>query len=94
MLQMIAQNEMNTANGQEPESAEDTSVWSDCLDLGRLLDGMDELNPRSFGGIIASLIKKGLVESSGFGDRDDTTGLTDDGFHAWREMKNNWKAIS
>ncbi len=90
MLQMIAQNEMNAANGQEPASAEETNLWTDCLDLGELLDGMEAIRAASFGGILASLSIKGLV-LTGDGSRDSGVQLTDAGFLAWREMKDNWQ---
>ena len=86
---MIAQNEMNEANGAEPECADEAQVWTDCLDLGELLTGMEMPKATSHGGILASLSTKGLV-LTGDGSKDSIVGLSEDGFLAWREMKDSW----
>lgn len=69
MLANIARNEMN--QGGEPTDP----VWADSLDKGP----HGEFIPRAgFGGIISSLVKKGLVCSWGSG-RDAVVQLTDAG---------------
>ena len=80
MLRNIAENDY--ANG-EPSAW----VWADCLDCGP-----EELNPASRGGLIASLIKKGLAHSDHAGwckvDKRDQTCvcLSEAGLEAWRAM--------
>ncbi len=60
-------------------------VWADCLDCGP-----EHLDRASHGGLIASLVKKGLAESDGAGycryEKRDMTcvSLTELGLVAWR----------
>jgi len=80
MLRNIAENDY--ANG-DPEA----QVWSDCLDCGPC-----SLDPKSFGGLVASLVKKGLAESNdhgwdaGAGHRDACVWLTEAGLVEWRKL--------
>jgi hypothetical protein len=81
MIRNIAENDY--ANG-EP----DAMVWADCLDCGPC----PLPSVRSHGGVIASLIKKGLVVSDGEGwdagsGKDETcVWLTSEGLDHWREL--------
>ena len=60
MLQMIACNCYTPANYSEPESFDECgSPWSNLDDCEH---GM--VNSKSFGGIVSSLVKKGLAECS------------------------------
>ena len=83
MIRNIAENDY--ANG-EP----DAMVWADCLDCGPC----PLPNPKSHGGVVASLIKKGLAESDCAGwdrgaQKDQTcVWLTDAGLGQWRAIAN------
>jgi hypothetical protein len=76
MLDNIARNDFN-GNPDEP-------VWSNCLDDGP----HGEFVPRSsFGGIVSSLRKKGLVEcDNGWQDSEGTVCLTAKGVEAWQAL--------
>ena len=52
---------------------EGDAVWSNCLDCG---PHGDFINRRGFGGIVASLVKKGLVWADGGSDAESCVGLT------------------
>jgi hypothetical protein len=77
MLRNIALNEFAPGNGRPPETFEECgTVWSDCLDCGP-----EKIPSKSIPGIVASLVKKGLVGT----DRVDGCWLTKAGFEAWRD---------
>lgn len=66
MLENIVHNDYT--DGREPE---DIVIWSDCLDCGP--HDEDELPRSSYGGLVATLIRKGLIwqdEGDGGHDRD------------------------
>ena len=87
MLQMIACNCYISANYSEPKSFDECgSPWSNCLDDCELKDGMVMPDSKSFGGIVSSLVKKGLAECSGMNDPEDCTALTEEGFKVWQDQ--------
>ena len=87
MLQMMAQNCFSGSNYDEPEEFEDCgTLWSNQLDNCTLKEGMELPPERSFGGIMASLVKKGLAVSDDWDGRDSTCALTEEGFQAWQEQ--------
>lgn len=79
VLQLIAQNEYNSANYGIPESHMETVTWCNCIDVGYIYDDMEYPSQRSIPGIVASLVKKGLVDSNG-----ETVGHTPLGFQTWK----------
>lgn len=92
MLQMIAQNGYAPTNYGVPEHFDETGpVWSELLDDATLREGMIMPEKKAFGGIVASLVKKGLAESSDSSvpKRDSSTALTEEGFKAWQEQVQN-----
>lgn len=90
MLQMMAQNCFAHTNYGVPQIFEDCgTLWSNQLDNCELKDGMEMPPSSSFGGIMSSLVKKGLATCSGFGDDEDTCALTEEGFKAWQEQVQN-----
>lgn len=79
LLRNIALNEFAPSNGATPETFEECgTVWSDCLDCGP-----EKIPSRSIPGLVASLVKKGLVGS----DRVDGCWLTRDGFEAFKALE-------
>jgi len=90
MLQMMAQNCFAYTNYGVPQEFEDCGeLWSNQLDNCTLKDGMEMPPASSFGGIMSSLVKKGLATCEGFGDAEDTCALTEEGFKAWQEQVQN-----
>ena len=79
VLQLIAQNEYNSANYGIPESHMETVTWCNHIDVGYIYDDMERPSLRSIPGIVASLIKKELIDSDG-----ETVGLTPLGFQIWK----------
>lgn len=79
VLQLIAQNEYNTMNYGVPESANDTVTWCNCIDAGYIYDDMEYPSSASLPGIVASLVKKGLIDTNG-----ETISHTDAGFEYWK----------
>ena len=79
VLQLIAQNEMNTMNYGVPESANDTVTWCNCIDAGYIYEHMTHPSLKSIPGIVASLVKKGLIDTNG-----ETIAHTDAGFEYWK----------
>jgi hypothetical protein len=75
LLQNIALNDFQSCNGSEPPNFEACDpVWSNCLDCGP-----NDLRPRSIPGLVASLSKKGLIQTDG-----ECVSLTRDGFAAYQ----------
>lgn len=71
--------------GNEFTSEPGDSVWGDCLSLGPY----GEFVPKtSFGGIISSLSRKGMILSCGDG-RDATIRLTKLGLEAYHGIRGN-----
>lgn len=79
VLQLVAQNEYNTMNYGVPESANDTVTWCNCIDAGYIYDDMEYPSSASLPGIVASLVKKGLIDTNG-----ETISHTDAGFEYWK----------
>lgn len=78
MLRNIALNDYAPGNGAEPETFADTGgVWSNCLDCGP-----DVVTPKSRPGVIASLVKKGLIWQEGKGS-EAVIALTRKGYDAY-----------
>lgn len=80
VLQNIAEN--NFADGQEPE--EKPWIWSDCIED----NGPNDIASSSVGGIVSSLVKKGLVDTSESGTPNAGVCLTDAGVKKYRELFN------
>jgi hypothetical protein len=83
-LDLIAYDEMTAVNGGEPETYSDVHVynWSDerAADLG--------ISEQALGGIMSSLIQKGLIVVNEPDNRyDSTVSMTRVGFAAWRKSK-------
>jgi hypothetical protein len=85
LLTAVALNEYNECNYGMPENASETSTWSNCLELSTRVDGYPLPEASAFGGVIASLVTKGLVIAGGKG-KDATVAHTDKGYKAWRKM--------
>lgn len=82
LLRNIALNEYAPGNGAEPASHADCgAVWSNCLDCGP-----ETIAPTSIPGVVASLVKKGLVWQEGSG-REAVVALTSAGFDAYRASR-------
>ena len=79
VLQLIAQNEYNTMNYGVPESSDETVTWCNCIDAGHIYDDMEFPSSSSLPGIVASLVKKGLINTNG-----ETIAHTDAGFAYWK----------
>ena len=79
VLQLIAQNEMNPMNYGVPETADDTCTWCNCIDAGYIYDHMTQPSMRSIPGIVASLVKKGLLSTNG-----ESIAHTEAGFAIWK----------
>jgi hypothetical protein len=79
VLQLIAQNEMNPLNYGVPEIADDTYTWCNCIDAGYIYEHMTHPSMKSIPGIVASLVKKGLLMTNG-----ETIGHSEDGFALWK----------
>ena len=79
VLQLIAQNEYNNMNYGVPESSDDTVTWCNCIDAGYIYDDMEYPSSASLPGIVASLVKKGLIDTNG-----ETVAHTDAGFAYWK----------
>lgn len=85
LLTAIALNEYNECNYGMPEDASQTSTWSNCLELSTRVDGFPLPEASAFGGVIASLVTKGLVLTGGKG-KDASVEHTEKGYKAWRKM--------
>ena len=79
VLQLIAQNELNPYNGDVPPTAEDTSTWCNCIDAGFIYEDMTSPVLASIPGIVASLVKKGLVYTNG-----ESIEHSEAGFAIWK----------
>jgi uncharacterized protein YoaH (UPF0181 family) len=78
VLGAIAENEFQDCPGQE--EAIGNPVWADCIYC--------EIEGKSLSGVIASLVKKGLVDTSGLdGKYEATLWITAAGFKAYKEGK-------
>jgi hypothetical protein len=81
LLRNIALNDYQPLNGGEPKLFSQTSaVWSNCLDCGP-----ETIAKKSIPGIVASLVKKGLVWTMDAGT-DSTIALTEAGFNAYKAL--------
>lgn len=78
LLRNVAENYFSVTNGRIPRSLEDVGpVWSDQLSNS----GPIEIKSKSLPGLVASLVKKGLVKS----DRE-CVWLTPAGFDAYKTL--------
>jgi len=85
VLDHIAMNSYQPTNYSRPETFKETSsIWARFITDS----GSERAKPasKSLPGIVASLVKKGLVVSSSIGPArtDDTVELTEAGFNAWQ----------
>jgi hypothetical protein len=83
MIDRIVHDEYQPTNGGEPESFNElSSIWADCL-----------LETKADGGVITSLVKKGLARHSGYvagqmngkPRNDATVSLTEAGWNVYVE---------
>lgn len=79
VLDSIARNLMAVRNGGRPKTAEEATTWRDQI----ISDGPHEteIKPRSLPGIVASLVKKGLITSNG-----ESVTFTLAGFEVWERL--------
>ena len=78
VLARIARHEMNPGNGARPTSAKDVRTWVWVRDFS------DRLSASQVKGVLASLVKKGLIVISYYDARDNSVAFTDLGFAAWQ----------
>lgn len=86
VLTAIALNDYNEYNGSMPENHTHTSTWSNQLCCGKQVAGYPIPAAKGFGGVIASLTKKGLVIGDGGYGEDACVAHTEEGFRVWREL--------
>jgi len=93
VLDCIARNLYQESNGGVPDSyAETGAIWTWGILTDTTSTYAGTVAKRSLPGVIASLVKKGLVNS--YQDacrRDDTVCLTEDGFKVWESFQANGK---
>ena len=74
IIDKIAYSDFTNINGAEPKDINDIGwVWANCI-----------IESKSDGGVFSSLLKKGLVKHTGFGDDDDAVTLTESGFKVFQ----------
>lgn len=89
VLDCIALNLYQPTNGGTPQAFEDTSsIWSADITFSTHSALASTVGAKQLPGVCASLSKKGLVLSSGFG-KDGTIELTRAGFTAWQQTRVN-----
>jgi hypothetical protein len=83
VLHSIVRNEMNSLNYGEPESVQEAvdccETWMISVEDGKRLAGFPFPAKNQLGGVLSSLVKKGLILVSG----GDICTLTESGAHAW-----------
>lgn len=72
---------VNIAENEYTNGDPSASVWSDCLECGPV-----DIEPAQYGGIIASLVKKGIVKQSDY-SQFATVQLTAIGLNAYHDIK-------
>ena len=81
---------INLATNDYGNGEPGAQVWSNCLECGDL----GEFIPaKGFGGVVASLVKKGLASCTGYGKtEDDVTWLTEAGVEMFESFnhKGRW----
>lgn len=77
----IARNIMNSANGGIPRTRDETLCWTDQI----ISDGKIYMAPTSLPGCMASLVKRGLINTGLNG-----TDLTDAGFAVYQDTVEPW----
>lgn len=82
VLTAIAMNEYAPSNGHMPEDFTQANCWSDTLEFCKQVAGYPLPAAKGYGGVIASLAKKGLV----LGGNGDGVEHTEEGFRVWKEL--------
>lgn len=80
VLRSIARNEFAPNNGSEPSSYWEASTWSNTIDCNFLTDCKCPTG-KALSGVVSSLVRKGLLASSG-----DVVEHTEEGFSTYKEI--------
>ncbi len=83
VLNGIAYHEMSTANSCKPQSIDDTGTFCWVEDFSKTLTASQVK------GVIASLVKKGLVKIDEWDQGDTVVNFTPEGWQAWQTNDDN-----
>ncbi len=83
VLNGIAYHEMSPANSGKPLNITDTGTWCWVEDFSK------SLTAQQVKGVLASLVKKDLVNVSQYDERDTVVNFTSEGFAAWQANDDN-----
>lgn len=81
----LVYNELNAYNTERAEESFDCQTYSWAIYEVGAYQGLIE-NNKGLGGVVASLVKKGLAWSDGLSSKDACTGLTDEGYKLFNEL--------